>query len=47
MDAAAVTAITGAVDFATIITGIGAIAAAIVVIKVAKKGASLLLGFIR
>lgn len=47
MDSTAVTAITSAVDFATIITGIGAIAAAMVVIKVARKGASLLLGFIR
>jgi hypothetical protein len=47
MDAAAVTAITGAVDFATIVTGIGAIGAVLVIPKVAVKGARMLLGFIR
>lgn len=38
MDAAAVTAITSAVDFATIVTGIGAIGAAVVLVKVAMVG---------
>jgi len=47
MDAAAVTAVTGAVDFATIVTGISAIAAAIVTVLLAVKGAKMLLGMVR
>lgn len=47
MDAAAVTAITGAVDFATVVTGIGAIAAAVALVYVAIKGGKLLLGMVR
>jgi hypothetical protein len=47
MDAAAVTAITSAVDFGTIITGIGAIAAAVALVLISVKGAKMLLGMIR
>ncbi|CAA0100630.1 Uncharacterised protein [BD1-7 clade bacterium] len=47
MDSAAVTAITSAIDFSTIITGIGAIAAAIVVVKVSIVGARMLLSQLR
>ena len=47
MDATQVSAITGAVDFATILTGVGAVGAAIVVVKVAKVGVNMLLGTIR
>ena len=47
MDAATVTAITGAVDYASIITGIGAVAAAIVGVLVAVKGAKMLLSMVR
>lgn len=47
MDAAAVSAITDAVSFATIIAGIGAIGAAIVLIKVAMVGVRKLLSAIR
>jgi len=47
MDAAAVTAMTSAVDFATIITGIAAVAAVLVLPKVAMKGARMVLGMIR
>ncbi|WP_276783365.1 hypothetical protein [Thalassolituus oleivorans] len=47
MDATTVTAITDAVDFATVITGIGTVAAGVVVVFVAVKGAKLLLNMIR
>lgn len=47
MDAAAVTAITGAVDFGTVVTGIGAIAAAVALVYISIKGAKMLLGMIR
>jgi hypothetical protein len=47
MDAAAVTAITGAVDFATIITGFGAVGAALGLAYVASRGVKLLLGAIK
>jgi hypothetical protein len=47
MDAAAVTAITSAVDFGTVVTGIGAIAAAVALVLISIKGARLLLGMIR
>lgn len=47
MEASAVTAITTAVDFATVVTGIGAIGAALVVIAIARKGARALLGMIK
>ncbi len=46
MDAAAVTAITSAVDFATVITGIGAVAAAIVLVLISMKGAKYLLNMV-
>lgn len=46
MDAAAVTAITGAVSFTTVVVGIGAIGAALVVIAVAVKGARALIGMV-
>jgi hypothetical protein len=38
--------IAGAVDFGTVIVGVGLIAVAIAAILVAKKGAHLLLGFL-
>jgi len=47
MDAAAVTAITSAVDFATIVTGIGAVFAAVVLVKVAMVGGRKLISAIR
>jgi hypothetical protein len=47
MDAAAVTAITGAVDFASVVTGIGVIAGATVLVLIAVKGAKMLLGMVR
>jgi len=47
VDAATVTSITGAVDFATIITGIGSVAAAVVVVLVAFRGAKMLLSAVR
>lgn len=47
MDVLAVSAITGAVDFATIITGIGAVAAAVAVLFVSIKGGKTLINFIR
>ena len=47
MDALTVTAITDAVDYATIITGIGTVAAAVVVVLVAVKGAKMLLSMVR
>jgi hypothetical protein len=47
MDAAAVTAITSAVDFGTVVTGIGAIAAAVALVLISIKGARLLLGMVR
>jgi hypothetical protein len=47
MDAAAVTAITTAVDFGTVVTGIGAIAAAVALVLISIKGARLLLGMVR
>lgn len=47
MDAAAVTAITSKVDFATIVTGLGAIGGSLVVIAVAGLGVRKLLSAIR
>jgi hypothetical protein len=47
MDAATVSTITGAVDYATIITGIGTVASAVVVVLVAVKGAKMLLSMVR
>lgn len=47
MDAAAVTAITSQVDFATIITGIGTIAGGVAVVYIALKGAKMLISTIR
>lgn len=47
MDAAAVTAITSQVDFATIVTGIGAVGAALVVLGVSMLGMRKLVSAIR
>lgn len=47
MDEAAVTAISTAVDFGTVITGIGAIAAAVALVLISVKGARMLLGMIK
>ena len=47
MDAAAVTAITSAIDFTTIVTGIGAVFAAVIVVKVAMVGGQKLLSALR
>jgi hypothetical protein len=47
MDATAVSAITGAVDFATIITGLGTVFGAVVLVKVAMAGGRKLLGAVR
>jgi hypothetical protein len=44
---AAVTLITGAVDFDTVVTGVGTIAAAVAVVYVVVKGARMLLTMIR
>lgn len=44
---AAMTAITGAVDFATVITGLGVVFGAIAVVYVVFKGGKMLLGAIR
>lgn len=46
MDAAAVTAITSAVDFAAVVTGVGVVFAAVVLIKVAIVGGRALIGAI-
>jgi hypothetical protein len=42
-----VTAITGAIDYSAIVTGIGAIAALVAVVYVAMKGARMLMGAIK
>lgn len=47
MDATTVSAITGAVDFSTVIVGIGAIFAAVVLVKVAMIGGRKILAAIR
>lgn len=47
MDAAAVKVVTDAVDFATIVTGVGTIGAAVAVVYIAIKGVKLLLSAIR
>ncbi len=47
MDAAAVTAITGAVDFAAVVTGIGVVGGALAVAYVAFRGVKILLGALR
>jgi hypothetical protein len=47
MDAATVTAITGSVDFTTIIVGIGAIAASVALVLISVRGARMLLSMIR
>lgn len=44
---AAMTAISGAVDFATVITGLGVVFGAIAVVLVCFKGGKMLLGAIR
>jgi len=47
MTEAQVTALTGSVDFATIIIGLAAIGAALILPMVAKKGISMILSMIR
>lgn len=47
MDAAAVSAITGAVDFSTVIVGIGAIGAALGLLYLSQTGARSLVNMIR
>ena len=47
MDAAAVTTITSSVDFATIIVGLSAVFAALMVPLVARKGGRMLIGLLR
>jgi len=47
MDEAAVTAITGAVDFGTVITGIGAVGAAGILVVVSMVGLRKLLGAVK
>lgn len=47
MTAADVLVITDSVDYSTIITGLGAIAAAVAVVYIAVRGAKMLLGMIR
>jgi len=46
MDALAVSAVTDAVDFSSVITGIGAVAAGVALLLITKRGASALLGTI-
>jgi hypothetical protein len=41
------TAITDAVDFASVITAVGVVAAALAGVYIAIKGANILLGFLR
>ncbi|WP_316368091.1 hypothetical protein [Candidatus Thiodiazotropha sp. CDECU1] len=47
MDAATVATITGAVDYATIITGLAAVAVAVATFYIAYRGAKMLLQAIR
>ncbi|MBL4794778.1 MAG: hypothetical protein JKY24_09480 [Pseudomonadales bacterium] len=47
MTAEQVQALTGAVDYATIIAGIGTVAAAIVIVLVSVRGAKMLLAMVR
>jgi hydroxyethylthiazole kinase-like sugar kinase family protein len=47
MDAETVATITGAVDYAAIITGIGTVATAVIAVLVAIKGAKMLLSMVR
>lgn len=47
MDATAVSAITGAVDFSTVVAGIGTVFAAVVLVKVAMAGGRKLIAAIR
>lgn len=46
MDSAAVDAIIATVDFASVVTGIGAVAAGVAVVLIAKRGARMLLSMI-
>lgn len=46
MDASAVTAITSAISFTTVVAGIGAVGAAVVLLKVARRGMKALVGAI-
>lgn len=47
MDAATVTTITSSVDFAEIITGMGAIFAAVALVLIARKGGRLLMSVVK
>jgi hypothetical protein len=47
MDASVISAITSAVDFSTVVTGIGTVAGAIALVLIATKGAKMLLGMVR
>jgi len=47
MNAEQITAITGAVDYSTIITGIGTIGAAVAIVLVSIKGVKMLLSVVR
>jgi len=47
MTAAQVSAITGAINFDTILTGVGAAGAAVVVVLVAMRGVKMLLNAVR
>ena len=47
MDADQIAAITGAVDYATVITGFASVAAIVAGVYVAFRGAKMILGFVR
>lgn len=47
MDAAAVSAITDSVDFSTVIVGIGAVYAAVVLVRIAYTGGRKLISSVR
>lgn len=47
MDAETVTLITDAVDYSTIITGIGTVAVAVAGVYIAMRGARMIVGMIR
>ena len=47
MDATAVSAIVAAVDFNTVVTGIGSVFAAVVLVTIALKGGRMLLSAVR
>jgi hypothetical protein len=47
MDSSLVSSITASVDFVTIITGIGAVGAALVILYVADRGVAMLLKLVK